>query len=429
MERADRPGLGARRLDRRLQAIRVNVTNSAINDRMDFWDAANTMRLNLVLSATDLRLGRNYVTANTAFNATMVRSGNTITVTLGSMISGTPRDRDGRDDHLAPVGGRARHERQGQLDHAGHRERRCGPGLLMRGLLPLLASLGMALSALGLAFASPAEDRREPAAMRLLSGSGDITIVNSREGLAVLGAVGMRPGDQLSGTVRIGNPGVLGGRLMLGRGAVVDVPGAGGGKVSDALLLRVTDITVPTAPATLYDGPLAGFGELAAGTIAGGGAREYEFAATFALPAGDPNRFQGSAMTLGLLWGATAIDAPATPTPTPTPTATPTATPPRRGDATPTPTPTVALADRLGLPRAGTCVRAKTMRFKLRAPYGGRVLTATVAVNRKTKVKGRKALKAITLRKLTAKKTTISVVVKASDRKTYKASRAYAACK
>ena len=294
----------------------------------------------------------------------------------------------------------------------------------MRGLLPLLAALGMALSALGLAFAAPAQNRQESAAMRLLSRSGDITIVNSREGLAVLGAAGMRPADQLSGTVRIGNPGVLGGQLVLGRGAVVDVPGAGGGKVSDALLLQVTDITVPTAPETLYDGPLAGFGELAAGTIAGSGAREYEFTATFALPAGDPNRFQGSAMTLGLLWGATAIAASATPTPTPT--ATP---PPTTGTPTPTPTPTVALADRLGLPRAGTCVRAKTMRFKLRAPYGGRLLTATVAVNRKTKVKGKKALKAVTLRKLTAKKTSIAVVVKASDRKTYKASRAYATCK
>ncbi len=300
----------------------------------------------------------------------------------------------------------------------------------MRGLLPLLAALGMALSALGLAFAAPAQDRQEAAAMRLLAASGDITIVNSREGLAVLGTTGMRPGDQLSGTVRIGNPGVLGGQLVLGRGAVVDVPGAGGGKVSDALLLQVTDITVPTAPETLYDGPLAGFGELAAGAISGSGAREYEFIATFALPAGDPNRFQGSAMTLGLLWGAAAISAPATPTPTPSPTATPMATPPpTTGTPTPTPTPTVALADRVGLPRAGTCVRAKTMRFKLRAPYGGRVLTATVAVNRKTKVKGRGALKTVTLRKLTAKKTTISVVVKASNRKTYKASRAYAACK
>ena len=178
-------------------------------------------------------------------------------------------------------------------------------------------------------------------------------------------------------------------------------------------------------PKTLYDGPLAGFSELAAGTIAGGGAREYELTARFALPAGDPNRFQGSTMTLGLLWGATAIAAPTTPTPTPAPPAPPTPTPP----TTPTPTPTVSLADRLGLPRAGTCVRAKTLRFKLHAPYGGRVLTATVALNRKTKVKGRKALKAVTLRKLSAKKTTISVVVKASDRKTYKASRSYAACR
>ncbi len=200
----------------------------------------------------------------------------------------------------------------------------------MRGLLPLVAALGMALSALGLAFAAPAQDRQEAAAMRLLSGSGDITIVNSREGLAVLGAAAMHPGEQVSGTVRIGNPGVLGGRLVLGRGAVVDVPGAGGGKVSDALVLRVVDITAPAAPVTLYDGPLAGFTELAAGTIAAGGAREYELAATFALPAGDPNRFQGSAMTLGLLWGATAIAGPATPTPTPAPPAPPAPGPPPR---------------------------------------------------------------------------------------------------
>jgi len=290
----------------------------------------------------------------------------------------------------------------------------------MRGVLPLVAALGMALSALGLALAAPPPDRRDAVGMRLLSGSGDITIVNSREGLAVLGAAGMRPGDQLSGTVRIGNPGVLGGRLRLGRGAVVDVPGAGGGKVSDALVLRVADVTVPTAPETLYDGPLAGFTELAAGTIAGGGAREYEFAATLALPVGDDNRFQGSAMTLGLLWGATAIPVPATPTRAPTAPAVVTPPPPA---------PTLALADRLGLPRAGTCVRAKTLRFKLRAPYGGRVVTATVGVNRKTKVKGRKALNAISLRKLSAKRTTIAVVVKASDRKTYKASRSYAACR
>lgn len=295
----------------------------------------------------------------------------------------------------------------------------------MRGLLPLLVSLGMAVSALGLAFAAPADERRETAAMRLTSGSGNIAILNSREGLAVLGAAGMQPGDEVSGTVRIVNPSALAGRLVLGRGTVGDTPGAGGVALSDALVLRVVDITVPVAPATLYDGPLTGFTELAAGTLPVGGVREYEIAVTLVPGAGDPNRFQGSAMSLGLLWGASAIAPPVTPTPTPTstPGPGPIVVPP------PAPTPTISLADRLGLPRAGTCVRAKTMRFKLRAPYGGRVLTATVAINRKTKVKGRTALKAITLRKLTAKKTTISVVVKASDRKTYKASRSYAVCK
>ncbi len=223
----------------------------------------------------------------------------------------------------------------------------------MRGLLPLVAALGMALSALGLAFAAPPQDRREAEGMRLMSGTGDIAIVNSREGLAVLGAAGMRPGDQLSGTVRIANPGVLGGRLVLGRGAVVDVPGAGGGKLSDSLLLRVVDITAPAAPATLYDGPLAGFTELAAGTVAGGGAREYEFAATLALPTGDPNRFQGSAMTLGLLWGATAIAVPATPTPTPAPPGPPVVLPPAPGRPCRSPT---GSGSRV---RARVCARAR----------------------------------------------------------------------
>jgi len=71
------------------QAIRVSVANNAANDRMDFLNAAGSARLPLVLSATDLRLGGNFVSTAVSFNATMVRSGNTITVTLGSKISGT----------------------------------------------------------------------------------------------------------------------------------------------------------------------------------------------------------------------------------------------------------------------------------------------------------------------------------------------------
>ena len=70
------------------QAIRVSVTNNANNDRMDFLDSTGAARLNLVDTATDLRLGGNYVTADTLFNGTMTRSGSDITITLGSFISG-----------------------------------------------------------------------------------------------------------------------------------------------------------------------------------------------------------------------------------------------------------------------------------------------------------------------------------------------------
>ena len=47
-----------------------------------------TTRLNLVLSSTDLTLARNYVTGAVVLNGTIVRNGNTITVTFGSVVSG-----------------------------------------------------------------------------------------------------------------------------------------------------------------------------------------------------------------------------------------------------------------------------------------------------------------------------------------------------
>jgi hypothetical protein len=297
----------------------------------------------------------------------------------------------------------------------------------MRALLPLLGSLVMAVSALGLAFAAPREERGDLAAVRVAAAAGAVHIVNSREGTAVLDAEALQPGEQVSGIVRIGNDGTLAGDLVLRAGALSDTAGAGGGRVSDALQISIVDVTAPAQPVTLYAGPPAGFTQVAAGRVAAGGARDYRIDATFATPPGDDNRFQGSLLSLGLEWGATAVPPAATPTPTPAPAPVTPAPAPTAPVAPVAPVPATALADLLGLPRAGTCVSAGTLRFKLRAPKGGRVLSATVAVNRKTKVKGRKALAAITLRKL-PKRTKVAVVVKASDRKTYKALRTYAAC-
>jgi chitinase len=69
------------------QAITVRVKNNASNDEMHFYSGAT--QLNLVLSATDLKLGGNFVSGDAVFNGTMTQSGNSITVTLGTRTSGT----------------------------------------------------------------------------------------------------------------------------------------------------------------------------------------------------------------------------------------------------------------------------------------------------------------------------------------------------
>jgi Big-like domain-containing protein len=71
------------------QAIQVRITDFGTNDQMDFLDATGATRLNLVSTPADLKLGGDYVTSTTTFNATMSQSGTSITVTLGSFLSGS----------------------------------------------------------------------------------------------------------------------------------------------------------------------------------------------------------------------------------------------------------------------------------------------------------------------------------------------------
>jgi hypothetical protein len=69
-------------------AIRVRVNNGGTSDSMEFYDAANTTSLGLLASGTALAINIDHVTAATLFNATIARSGSTVTVTIGSLISG-----------------------------------------------------------------------------------------------------------------------------------------------------------------------------------------------------------------------------------------------------------------------------------------------------------------------------------------------------
>ncbi len=69
------------------QAVTIRFTNSAANDRVAIWNAANTAQLPFGTIATN----GNFVTRNSVFTGTMVQSGATITITLGTLTSGTVR--------------------------------------------------------------------------------------------------------------------------------------------------------------------------------------------------------------------------------------------------------------------------------------------------------------------------------------------------
>jgi hypothetical protein len=304
----------------------------------------------------------------------------------------------------------------------------------MRATVTLLLSLAMALAALGLAFAAPGGGPKR-VGLELQSASGAVHIANSRDGQAVFSAAGMRPGEGVSGTVRIGNDGDVPGAFSVRPGTVQDTPGPNGGLLSTRVQLVLFDVTDVQHPVTIYAGPPAGLQAVALGTLAPGNHRDYLFAATLpnsGLPgsavAGD-NLFQGSALSLGFEWRATS--APVVPTATPTPTV-PTPTPP---PITPT-TPTVvvptgdALGDALGLPPARTCVSRRKFTIHLKAPLGASVVSATITINGKVKarVKGGKTRAPVDLRGLPKGKVKVKIATKVAGGRTYTSTRTYRTC-
>jgi hypothetical protein len=309
----------------------------------------------------------------------------------------------------------------------------------MRATATLFASLAMAVGAIGLAVAAPGRDQ-ELARVDLARASGAVSIANSRDGQAVFSAASMRPGEGVSGTVRIGNDGDVAGRFAVRVAGVQDEPGPYGGLLSERVELVLFDVTDVQQPVTVYAGYPADFGEVDLGTLAAGEERDYLFSATLpdgGLPAsgsaGD-NRYQGSGLSLGFEWRAGTVGLP-----TPSPTATPKRVPPKPKPVppkpvTPTPTPTpvtpMNLADAIGLPPASTCLRGGKLKFKLKAPEGAKVVSAMVAVNGKTKarLKGAKVRKAVALRRL-RKVAALKVTVRASNGRTYTGTRTYRSCK
>jgi hypothetical protein len=291
----------------------------------------------------------------------------------------------------------------------------------MRPAATLLATLAMALGAVGLAVAGPG---REVASERLAAATGSVHISNSLEGRAIFGAEALRPGASTTGTVRIGNDGNV--RSVVTLTGTRD-PETGLVSLANSLQLTVADVDDAL---TLYSGPAAGFTTVAVGSLDVGESRELRFTAT--LPSSAGNALQGASTTLGLLWSASAAPG-ATPTPTPTATPRPGKPAAPRKPATPT-TPAApalpageALADAIGMPRKGTRVRKRKLRMRLHALGGAKVLALKVSVNGKLRkrVKGSRSIVKVNLKKLKGRKVKIAVTIRASDGRRYTARRTY----
>jgi hypothetical protein len=312
----------------------------------------------------------------------------------------------------------------------------------MRALATAFASVVMALAAFGLAVASPYAGRRDEPRAALAASSGAVRIANSREGQAVFTAAGIRPGEGVSGTLRIGNDGDVPGRFSVARSGMQDTPGPYGGRLSEQVLLELLDVTDAQQPATVYTGTPAGFGDTDLGTLAPGAYRDYVISATLPngglplAPDSGDNRFQGSALSLGLEWRATSADVLPSPTqtsdpaPAPVPGGTPGPLPPAPPAAGGVEPAGEALADAIGLPPAKSCVKRRRLRLRLKTPDRARVVSATIAINRKVKkrVSGAKARRPVKLRRLPKRRFTLGITVRAANGRTYTATRSYRAC-
>jgi hypothetical protein len=301
----------------------------------------------------------------------------------------------------------------------------------MRPIATLVMSIAMAFAAIGLAVAAPGGligGDRELASAEIQSASGAVHIANDRAGHAVFNAAAMRPGEGVSGAVTIGNDGDRPGQFAV-RPTGLDDVAPNGGKLSERVELVLFDVTNVQNPKTIYAGVPKDFSQKSLGVIAPGQERDYLFAAT--LPEGDDdNRYQGASLSLGFEWSAATVAADPTPTATPTPTTTPPVTDTTTPTTPTTPTLPVALADALGMPAPTSCVKSGKLTLRLKAPAGAKVVSATVKVNGKTKakLKGAKAKRPVTLKKLKGT-TKLSISIKASDKRTYSAARTYKACK
>jgi spore coat-associated protein N len=175
--------------------------------------------------------------------------------------------------------------------------------------LRVLGALAALTTAVAVAVGSSASFTATSANPSNTFAAGTLSILNSKEGLAVLTASsGMKPGDSANGTVDVQNTGSLSGVFTLSRSNIVDSDGTN--PLSAKLNLVVKDCGdfssgTPTCDAgdpQRYSGTIAAMGSVSLGTFAANEKHRYEFAVTFDASAG--NAYQGDNSSVQFDWNA-----------------------------------------------------------------------------------------------------------------------------
>ena len=175
--------------------------------------------------------------------------------------------------------------------------------------LRALGALGALIAAVAVAVGSSASFTASSANPSNTFAGGTLSILNSKEGLAVLTASDMKPGDSATGTVDVQNSGSLSGAFALSRSSISDSDATF--PMSAKLDLVVKDCgdfssgtpTCDPGDQVKYTGTVAAMSSaVALGTFAAAEKHRYEFSVSVNTSAG--NAFQGDNSVVPFTWNA-----------------------------------------------------------------------------------------------------------------------------
>jgi Ca2+-binding RTX toxin-like protein len=163
----------------------------------------------------------------------------------------------------------------------------------------------VAIAGLTAVAAEAAGDRgNRPIHTVLTAARRPLSIVNSRQGQAVLNAANMAPGEAVSGMVSLQSKGTASAALALFSANLTSPPGPGGGSLAGALQLRIQDQT--GGGGTVFSGTLDSLSAVALGGIGKGQRRTYLITAS--LPAEIGNEYAAASAKVDFVWNATVLN-------------------------------------------------------------------------------------------------------------------------